>query len=101
MDYKEFESIVSTLREQGEVLSKLYDSKIHIIEFIDPYQQVIATLMKELYGTTGYDWFSWFCYENNFSESVGAWDENGAPICYDVKSLYDFLEKQKTELCQK
>jgi hypothetical protein len=50
--------------------------------------------MKEIYGEEGVDWFSWFCYENDYGQGgLEAWDENKNPICYSFESLWEYLEK--------
>jgi hypothetical protein len=43
-------------------------------------------------------WFGWFCHESDFGErkydgGYGAFDADGKPICYDVESLWETLEK--------
>jgi hypothetical protein len=92
MTYKNFSSIVETLQKQSDLISDLYTMKVDLLEFTDPYDSVISILMKEIYTVEGYDWFSWFCYENDFGTgTLDANDENG-PICYDIKSLWEFLE---------
>jgi hypothetical protein len=92
MKYSEFSVIVETLQKQSDLVSDLYHMKVDLLEFSDPYESIISILMKEIYTTEGYDWFSWFCYENDFGTgTLDANDENG-PICYDIKSLWEFLE---------
>jgi hypothetical protein len=92
MTYENFASIVETLQKQSDLVSNLYIMKVDLLEFSDPYDSIISILIKEIYTAEGYDWFSWFCYENDFGTGkLDANDENG-PICYDVKSLWEFLE---------
>lgn len=102
MTLAEFSVIVRTLKKQHEVQQKLYRLRVDLITFVDPYECVITTLFTEIYGLEGYDWFSWFCYENNFGEDMSkekprAWDKDEKPICYDVKSLWEYLEQLKKE----
>jgi hypothetical protein len=67
-----------------------------LIDFVDPYHGIIHSLIREIYGDEGLDWWSWFCYENDFGRgTLEAWDENETPICYDLKSLWEYLEKIK------
>ncbi len=92
MKYSEFSVIVETLQKQSDLVSELYIKKVDLLEFADPYDGIIRILLTEIYTAEGYDWFSWFCYENDFGRgTLDANDENG-PICYDVKSLWEFLE---------
>jgi len=94
MTYERFLKIITEIEKQDKLVSALYDLKVDLIDWTDPYSSIIGELIKEIYGEEGYDWFSWFCYERNFgSKEIGAWDENGNPICYDVKSLWKYLEK--------
>ena len=92
MTYLDFSVIVETLKKQSDLLNDLYHKNVDLFEIVDPYDVVIRTLLTEIYTAEGYDWFSWFCYENDFGTgTLDANDENG-PICYDVKSLWEFLE---------
>lgn len=103
MEYGEFLKVILGLQKEGRVISDLYDKKVDLIEFVDPYNAIISTLIKSIYGEKGLDWFSWFCYENDFGQkswtdkegnpTSGATDENGNPICYSFESLWEFLEE--------
>ena len=102
MEYGEFLKVILSLQKEGRVVSDLYDRKVDLIEFVDPYHTIISILLKSIYGEKGLDWFQWFCYESDFGQSVytdkegnptpGATDENGNPICYSFESLWEFLE---------
>jgi len=94
MTYERFLKIITEIEKQDKLVSDLYDLKVDLIDWTDPYSSIIGELIKEIYGEEGYDWFSWFCYERDFgNEEIGAWNENKNPICYDVKSLWEYLEK--------
>ena len=96
MEFATFEKLVSLLEEEEKRVGELYDRGLDLINFLDPYHEMIGILIIEIYGKSGYDWFSWFCHENDFGKKgLGAWDENEAPICYDVKSLWELLEEDK------
>ena len=98
MKYERFFKIITEIEKQDKLVSALYDLKVDLIDWTDPYGSIIGELLKEIYGEEGYDWFSWFCYERDFgSKEVGAWDENKNPICYDIKSLWEYLEKLRTK----
>jgi hypothetical protein len=112
MTYKRFKKITQSLQRQDDELSKLYKLRVDLIDFMDPYQVIVKELMTEIYGEQGYDWFSWFCYESDYgkkdwnliptigadgvvipkADKSGAHDENGDPICYDMKSTWAYLE---------
>jgi len=102
MEYEDFLKVILGLQQEGRVISDLYDKKVDLIEFVDPYHGIIFTLLKSIYGEEGLDWFTWFCYENDFGQKSrtdeagepihAAIDENGNPICYSFESLWEFLE---------
>lgn len=123
MTFDKFSKIIERLKNHSERVHNAYSLKIDLIDFDDDLNRIIDDLIKEIYGETGYDWFSWFCFENDYGNKdwkslpilgtsrkidgkvanigrikngkigVGAWDENGNPICYDVRSTWEFLEK--------
>lgn len=96
MKYDRFLKITLQLQKESEVLDKLYESGIDLINFVNPYHIVITELIREVYGDEGYDWWSWFCYENNYGQGeLTAYDENGDLICYSFKSLWEHLESIK------
>lgn len=93
MTYKTFLKIVKTLQNTDNTIDKLYKLNVNLTEFVDPWEKVISLLLTEVYGAEGYDWFSWFCYENDFGKKGhGAWDTDGNPICVNIKSTWEFLE---------
>jgi len=97
MEYSKFKEITNAIKQQDQVISKLYKQKVDLLDLVDPYHAIITNLIKEIYGEVGYDWWSWFCYENNFGTGkLEAWDKEGKPICYNLKSLWEYLETQKT-----
>ena len=99
MTLEKFTELINTLQTESDIISDLYKNKVDLIEFVDPYHSIITLLITEIYGEEGHDWFSWFCYENDFGKKkMEAWDENENPICYDVESLWRFLEEIKEKL---
>ena len=98
MTYENFLKVITVIEKQDKAVSALYDLKVDLIEWTDPYGAIIVELLKEIYGEEGVDWFNWYCYENNFGTGgLQAWDENKNLICYDYKSLWEYLEKLKTK----
>ena len=98
MTYETFLKLVLGLQKQDRIVDELYKKKIDIIDFVDPYHRFISLLLKEIYGEEGYDWFSWFCYENEFGQKgLEAFDENKNRICYSHESLWELLESMKNE----
>lgn len=97
MKFETFESIVNTLKEQGEILSKLYEMNVDLIEFVDPHRYVISTLIEELYGEGGLEMFDWFCYDRDYGKrtDLTAHDADGNLICQDLRGLWEYMEKYK------
>lgn len=96
MTYERFLKVTLSIKKQDEVISDLYKQKVDLLDFVDPYHEIISELIKEVYGEEGYDWWSWFCHENDFGQKgLEAFDENENPICYGFESLWEFLEGLK------
>jgi hypothetical protein len=100
MTYKKFVTIVNKLEKQSKILDNLYKNKVNLIDFSDQYDSIISDLLIEIYGEEGYNWFSWFCYELEFGKKVSienprAWDKEGIPICYDLYTLWEYLESNR------
>jgi hypothetical protein len=94
MTYETFLKLTLELQRQERIVDDLYKNKIDLLEFIDPYHGLIHLLIKEIYGEEGVDWWSWFCYENDYGQKgLEAWDENKNRICYSLESLWEFLEE--------
>ena len=113
MTYETFLKITLTLQKVDRELHELYKRNVDLLEFVDPYQNIIMLLIREVYGEEGADWYSWFCYENDYGTKdwsktrkvmvngkledreveYGAHDENGNPICYSFESTWEYLEK--------
>ena len=98
MTLEKFTEIIDSLKKTEDDINKLYKLNVDLTEFVEPFELIMSKLLREIYGDEGYDWFSWFCYERDFGgKELGAWDENNNPICYDVKSLWEYLESLKNK----
>ena len=99
MKLETLESIIKTLSEQDKVVNQLYKNKIDLLDFVDPYHAIIAKLITDEYGHEAYDWFSWFCFENDYGKKeLGAWDQFGNKICQNVQELHKLMEEHKLGL---
>jgi hypothetical protein len=124
MEFERFEKIILSLKKHHEDISDANRIKIDLIDFCDPLHVIISELIKAIYGDEGYDWFSWFCYENDYGEKdwslgnrpihfqktdgtwgekypadrYGAHGENGEPICDTIKSTWEYLETNYNKL---
>jgi len=98
MEYGILQNIVAKLQCQDESVNIFSQNNVDLTNFIDPYHYIIGLLMKEIYGEEGYNWFIWYCYENDYGNGgLEAWDDDKNRICYDLKSLHQHLESLKNE----
>lgn len=95
MKYEDFLKVTLGLQKEERRLQQLYDNGLDLINFVDSYHSIISTLIKSIYGDKGYDWWSWFCWENDFGQKgLEASDADGNPIAYSFESLWEMLEKE-------
>lgn len=88
------------LQKEHGVIKEAYELGVDMINFVDPYHEIISELIREIYGEGGYDWWSWYCFENDFgNRGLEAHDSDGQPICYDTKSLWEYLESRRGVKC--
>jgi hypothetical protein len=121
MTYEDFLAVGLRLQKIEKIRLELMKLGVDVLDLFEPYDEIVMTLIKEIYGEEGLDWFSWFCYESEFGQKdwskaatyiknddgtstkvheagekrYGATDEEGNPICYDWESLYNYLEQLK------
>jgi len=98
MKLEVFTEILNKLRKQSDKEHALYVLDIDTINFSDNYTSVINILLEVYYGKDGADWISWYLYER---DPVGTIDQattnDGKPICYDVKSLWEEVEQSRLD----
>ena len=117
MRIETFSAICLTLKTQSKVLDDLNSLNVSLVNFVDPYYDLISRCVHDFYGKDGLSWFEWFCYENEFGERNwsktpaykevdgklicvheagefrhGAHDEEGNPICHSIISTWEYLE---------
>jgi hypothetical protein len=119
MTYENFLRVILQQQKCDKVVGEAYKLNIDLMDFVDPYHHIISTLITEIYGEEGYEWYSWFCYESEYGQRdwssspcyekndkgemelihdegevrFGAYDEDKNPICYSHESLWEYLEK--------
>ena len=118
MKFETFSAIILTIKKQSEKISGLHSLGVDLVNFVDPYNDIISRCIKEFYGDDGLDWFHWFCYESDFGQRDwskaatyvknddgtstkiheageprwGATDKEGNPICHSILSTWEYLE---------
>ncbi|MCK9458184.1 MAG: hypothetical protein M0R80_00715 [Proteobacteria bacterium] len=93
MTYKNFSEIIKRIQAQQKLIHSAYKLNIDLVEFNTDLYNVVDLLLEEVYGKEGKGWFDWFIYERNGNPDLKAWDADKKPICYSVKSLWEYLEK--------
>jgi hypothetical protein len=96
MKYEDLEKYLYILSEQHKKLEELHKLGVDLIDFSDPYMTLTRILWMEILTSEGLDWLEWFIWERGGIEGkpineIGAWDENGNPICKDLKGVYEYL----------
>jgi hypothetical protein len=107
MTFETFSAIILTIKKQSEKISGMHSLGVDLVNFVDPYNDIISRCIKEFYGDDGLDWFDWFCYESDFGQRDwskaatyvkngeprwGATDKEGNPICHSILSTWEYLE---------
>lgn len=115
MTYENFLKLTMGLQKTSRQLGELNKLGVDLIDFSDPYSQIIHDLLGEIWTPEGVDWLTWFMWEADFGqkdfsqtpsykmvdgelvkiegERWGAHDENGEPICYSFESTWQFLKQ--------
>ena len=121
MKLEHFEKILNEYRKSSDILSELYDIGFDLMEgkykLSDSLYHLFISSLESHYTDDGIDWVTWFIYENDWGEKDwdmvplykrnedgiatldmetkrdGANDENGNSICYDIPSLWEYIEE--------
>jgi len=95
MRYDVFEKIILDIKTLQEISKKFYDLGLDLSNVEDGYSKIITNLLGSHYSEEGLEWIEWFLYERILlnGEINIAEDVDGNSICYDVKSLWLFVEE--------
>jgi hypothetical protein len=91
MTKKTFTEIILKLQLTKKRTHELYKLGVELIDFEEPYIQIIDKLKHEVFNEEQVGWIDWFLYEreSHSGEILEAHDANGNPICYDIDSLWE------------
>ena len=98
MKYKKFKELLESYQKILDGASKMLQFGVMSISEGDnsimlEIEKVFDIAIQNAYNKKGRDWIDWFVYESNFGRNdVDAYD-NGKPICYDIKSLHQYIKK--------
>ena len=121
MKLEHFEKIMKNYRESCNMVSELYDIGFNLLDgkynLSYHLDRLFILSLETHYTDDGIDWVTWFIYENEWGEKdwnkvplykrnkdgvselveepsrVGATDEYDNPICYDIPSLWEYIEE--------
>jgi len=100
MNYEQFLLILDNYKAYCEVISDAYDVGIDLLEgkfATNSYvEKMLELSITSHYGEMGWDWVSWFIYENDYGhKGLEAWDVlyDGGLICQTHEELHEYLEK--------
>jgi len=124
MIYENFLSILKSYKKFNKDINKLYSIGLDLMEgefkLTPSVNKMLETTILSHYNKEGLEWVEWFIYESHYGKKdwsklpsysvdkdgnikwidkgknakYGAFDENGNPICYSYKSLWEYLEKE-------
>ena len=98
MKLEVFTEILNRLRKQSDKQDVLYELDIDLINYSDDYTSIINILLEVYYGKEGTDWIYWYLYERDPLGTIDQASTNdGKPICYDIKSLWEEVERCRLE----
>lgn len=98
MQLKELQNLLEKYKSFSNKISELHDLGFDFFEGKYPLMSDIESMFDIMisihYNEKGIDWINWFIYETDYGQKdMEGRDENGKPICYDVESLYEYIEK--------
>ena len=116
MKYKNFKKLILAYKNLLDSLSELADIGFDLYgegkyNLMVDIETMLYCQLQESYTEEGVDWVSWFIFESEFGEKdwskyrtvetfdsdkdskYGAFDEDGEPICYNLKSTWKYIEK--------
>ena len=93
MKLEVFTEILNKLRKQSDKEHALYVLDVDVSNLSDDYMSVINILIEIYYGKEGADWISWYLWERDPLGSIDQATDDGKPICYDIKSLWEEVEQ--------
>ena len=97
MKLEVFTEILNKLRKQSDKEHALYVLDVDVSNLSDDYMSVINILLEIYYGKEGADWIAWYLWERDPLGSIDQATDDGKPICYDIKSLWEEVEQCKLD----
>lgn len=100
MQLKEFQNLLEKYKALSDKLSELHHLGFDFYEgkftLMLDMEFIFELTLKSHYKEEAMDWINWFVYETNYGQKdMQGRDENDNPICYDVKSLHQYIEQYR------
>ena len=86
-----FIDLIERMKSTLETVSEAYRLKIDLVEFTDPWDNIITTLLKEVFTEEGYEWISWWVYEDGRKAYEEVGDEVIEVPMDTAEDLYNYL----------
>ncbi len=97
MQLKELENLLEKYKAFSDKLSELYDLGFDFyegkFELMSDVEKLFDITIESHYKKEGVDWINWFIYENDYGKNKLEAKDGDELICYDVKSLHEYIEK--------
>jgi len=95
MKLEVFTALIETIEAQvkrGQEIAKL---GIDLFDYEEGWINATMLALSVYYGKAGGDWIFWYLYERTSPDGkvVTAKNAQGEAICYNISSLWDFVEK--------
>jgi len=97
MKLEVFTEVLNRLRKQSDKEHELYALDIDLVNYSDDHNSVINILLEVYYGKEGADWIGWYLWERDPVGTIDQATNDGLPICYDIKSLWEEVERCRLE----
>ena len=97
MKQEVFTEVLNRLRKQSDKEHALYALDIDLVNYSDDHNSVINILLEVYYGKEGADWIDWYLWERDPVGTIDQATNDGLPICYDIKSLWEEVERCRLE----
>ena len=96
MNYEQFLLILDNYKAYCDLIGDAYDVGIDLLEgkfATNSYvEKMLELSITSHYGEMGWDWVSWFIYENDYGQKgLEAWDGDDL-ICQTHLELHEYLE---------
>jgi hypothetical protein len=94
----EFQNLLEKYKSLSDKISELHDIGFDFYEgkypLMSDVESMFDIMILSQYNEKGVDWINWFIYETDYGKKdMQGRDENDNPICYDVNSLHEYIQK--------